>query len=76
MKNSIFVDFNNGDIYGRVRLTTVGTVNDLNRLGLKLENGMELLLDDNDGVSAIGIVQFSELENIWVAIIDREKLGQ
>ena len=72
MKSSIkiFADFNNADSKGRVRLTTAGTRNDLERMNLKLESGIEVLLDDNEGLMVYGIVQFSDEEDIWVAIID------
>ena len=42
-----------------------------------MKTGLELLLDDNDGLITSGIIQFSEKENIWVAKIDWDilKLG-
>jgi hypothetical protein len=40
----VFVDFHNSDRQGRVRLNTVGTVQDLNRLGVVLREGTEILL--------------------------------
>ncbi|MFY0255833.1 hypothetical protein ACDQ55_17970 [Chitinophaga sp. 30R24] len=67
MMQKIFVDFNNCDPQGRVRLNTRGTLDDLERLNINLKSGLELLLDDEEELSAIGIVQFSEDENIWVA---------
>jgi len=70
----IFADFNNADGEGRVRLNTSGTLNDLENNNVKLETGLEILLDDNDGLTAIGIVQFSETESIWIAIVDWNKL--
>ncbi len=68
----IFADFNNADKKGRVRLTTAGTLTDLRKFGLKLEAGLELLLDDEEGLSTVGIVELSEEENIWVARINWE----
>jgi hypothetical protein len=70
----IFVDFNNNDVFGRIRLNTTGTFEDLERLHIKLEEGLVLLLDDNDSLSARGVVQFSEAENIWVAVINWDEL--
>jgi hypothetical protein len=63
----IFVDFNNCDSYGRARLNTKGTLEDLERFDIYLKPELELLLDDGEGLSAIGIVHFSEDEKIWVA---------
>lgn len=63
----ISVDFNNCDAMGRVRLNTKGTFEDLDRLNFKLEQGLKLLLVDDDELKAIGIVEFSQEENIWVA---------
>ncbi|PSL45741.1 hypothetical protein CLV51_104448 [Chitinophaga niastensis] len=63
----VYVDFNNCDRQGRVRLNTRGTFDDLERLNIKLVPGLELLLDDDEELAAVGIVQFSEEENIWVA---------
>jgi len=71
----IFADFNNADTKGRVRLTTAGTLADLKTFGLKLEAGLELMLDDREGLSTAGIVEFSEEENIWVAKIDWERFN-
>ena len=70
----IFADFNNTDIKGRVRLTTVGTLNDIREQNIELKEGLEVLIDDDDGLTTHGIVEFSEEENIWVAKIDWELL--
>jgi hypothetical protein len=63
------VDFNNADTEGKVRLNTVGTFRDLKTNNVKLENGLKVLLYDDD-LEALGIVEFSENESIWVAKID------
>lgn len=63
--DKIFADFNNADSKGRVRLTTVGSLRDIKDENLRLEPGLELVLDDEDGLNTIGIVEFSEEENIW-----------
>jgi hypothetical protein len=70
----IFADFNNSDRDGRVRLNTVGALNDIKRLNIQFEKGLEILLDDHEGLATHGTVEFSNEENIWVAKIDREKL--
>ena len=76
MKPSIklFADFNNADKKGRVRVNTAGAENNLKRMNIKLKSGLEVLLDDDDGLATSGIVEFSDEENIWVARIDWEKL--
>lgn len=69
----LFADFNNADTLGRIRLSNRGTISDIERLNIKLSNGLEVLLDDGDGLATIGIVGFSEIENIWVARISWDK---
>jgi hypothetical protein len=36
---------------------------------IELNEGLEVLLDDDDGLVASGAVHFSKEENIWVAIL-------
>jgi len=74
MLNRIFVDFNNADEQGRVRLNTSGTLEDLRNKKIELNDGIEILLDDSDGLVTTGTIQFSKEENIWVALIDWDKL--
>jgi hypothetical protein len=68
----VFVDFHNCDRQGRVRLSAIGTVQDLNRLGVVLREGTELLLysyeDETDGVAT-----YSTEEGRWVAKFDWNK---
>ncbi len=71
--NKIFADFNNTDVKRRIRLNSYGTLNDLKSKNIKLEPGLKILLDDDDGLSVEGIVQFSEDEKIWVAEIHWER---
>jgi hypothetical protein len=66
----IFAHFQNADAKGRIRLTARGTIDDLKANNITLREGLRLLLDDGDDLSTIGIVGFSEEENIWVAKID------
>lgn len=70
----IYADFNNADSKGRVRLTTEGTFRDLERLNIKLESGLEILLDDDEGLVTSGVVLFSDEEKIWVAKINWDNL--
>lgn len=67
---TIFVDFNNADTEGRVRLNVQRALADLTAQHIELKNGLQLLLDDEQGLKVIGIIQFSASENIWVAKID------
>jgi hypothetical protein len=70
----IFADFNNTDRMHRVRLTTVGTLEDLRRMGITLESGLQIILDDSEELVASGVVEFSEEENIWVAKINWDEI--
>jgi hypothetical protein len=65
----VFVDFLNSDRQGRVRLNTVGTAQDLNRLGVVLREGMEVLLYSYE-VETEGFVTYSTEEKLWVAKFD------
>lgn len=62
-------DFMNADPLGRVRLTVVGTIEDLGRTGLRLEDGLHVVVHDEE-LEADGEVVFSNEEHIWVAKID------
>jgi hypothetical protein len=67
---SLFADFQNADPQGRVRLNCIGTIEDLSRLGIRLQNGLRVVLNDNDELEADGEVMHSDEEHIWVAKID------
>jgi hypothetical protein len=71
----IFVDFHNADEHGRLRLNCIGTIEDLARQQTELENGQQLMLYGED-LEIDGIVQFSEEEKIWVAVIDWDQIRQ
>jgi hypothetical protein len=71
----IFVDFHNADEHGRLRLNCIGTIEDLARQQTELENGQQLMLYGED-LEIDGIVQFSEEERIWVAVIDWDQIRQ
>ncbi|MGB3006514.1 MAG: hypothetical protein WBC06_08405 [Chitinophagaceae bacterium] len=70
----IFADFNNTDSQGRVRLNTLGTIEDIEKQEIYMMIDLEVLLDDYDELSISGIIEFSEKENIWVAVIKRDEL--
>ncbi len=74
----IYADFQNLDDENRLRLTCAGTRRDLERLGIKLREGMILPLytdDANDQgqadeLLAEGVVHYNEAEKCWIAAID------
>lgn len=70
----ISVDFNNTDKEKRIRLNTVGTLDDLKLNSIELKPGLEIILDDEEGVNTIGVVEFSESEKIWVAKINWDSI--
>jgi len=63
---SIYVDFQDADPEGRARLNTVGSIEDLNRQGVVLKDGLVVRLYD-DEFELQGIVEFSGREHMWVA---------
>ena len=70
----IFADFNNADQQGRVRLTTNGSLADIRRLNLELKDGMQVFLDDDESLTTIGYLKYSDDEKIWVVQIDWDNL--
>ena len=69
----VFVDFHNSDRLGRVRLNTVGTIQDLNRLGVVLREGTEILVYCHEA-EAEAVATYSKEEGLWVATIDWSKI--
>ena len=55
---NIEVDFNNCDREGRVRLNTVGALQSLNKLQVKLRNGLEVVLTSGDTFPIKGIMEY------------------
>lgn len=74
--DKIFADFNNTDRKHRIRLNTIGTLNNLSTKGIVLKQGLKIMLDDDDGLITLGTIQFSQEENIWVAEVDWEDLNK
>ena len=66
----ITADFNNADVLGRLRLSIVGATRDFARLGLRIENGLRIVVSDNEELEADAEVVYSTDEHIWVAKID------
>jgi hypothetical protein len=78
MNPKIYADFHNADTQGRVRLTCVGTMEDLSQQQIELRQGLVLTLysDDLDDKGQLdellvdGVVSYSDEEQCWVAAID------
>ncbi len=71
----IFADFHNADEQGRLRLNCVGTIEDLSRQNIKLQDGQLLAFYDEE-LEVDGVVQYSEEESLWVAAIDWKQIKQ
>ena len=65
-KHKIFADFHNTDKHGRLRLTCLGTIEDITQLGIHFHEGMELVLSDGE-LEVDGTVEWNAEENRWVA---------
>lgn len=74
-KPRIFADFHNADTEGRLRLNCVGTREDLARQQTSLREGQSLVLYSED-LEVDGVVQYSEEENLWVAVIDWDAIRE
>lgn len=72
-KPLIYADFNNADASGSLRLNCAGTQEDLARIGLKLQDGMQLIVYD-DELEAEAHVHYSSEEQLWLARIDWTKV--
>ncbi|HWC36828.1 MAG TPA: hypothetical protein VG650_18625 [Mycobacteriales bacterium] len=78
----VYLDFLKRDAQGRVRLTTIGTREDLRRLNITLSDGLRLLVysDDEDAsgtrddLLAEGTVRFDTVNGSWVIQIDEGSL--
>ena len=68
----VWVDFNNSDAEGRVRLNCVGTIDDLSRQGIVLREGRKVILYCLE-LETEGVVCLST-EGIWAANIDWNKI--
>jgi hypothetical protein len=71
----VFVDFHNADEQGRLRLNAVGSIEDLAHQRVELKAGEPLTLYSED-LEVEGIVEFSEGEKIWVAMIDWNQIRE
>jgi hypothetical protein len=65
----IFADFHSADTEGRLRLSCIGTIEDLARHNIELQVGQLLTLYSEE-LEVDGTVQYSEAEKVWVAAIN------
>jgi hypothetical protein len=64
----IFADFNkSGDREDSVRLTTLGTRADLERLGLTLSQGMKVTISDGE-IEADAVIERAADDQAWIAV--------
>ena len=68
-KPRIFADFHNADPQGRLRLNSIGTMEDLSRQQVSLSDGLAATFYSED-IETDGTVRYSSEENLWVAEID------
>ena len=74
----VYADFQNLDDTNRLRLTCAGTIDDLARQCIQLQEGMVLTFYTDDGnekgeydeLRAEGMVHYDERERSWVASVD------
>ena len=71
----VYADFHNADEQGRLRLNCVGTVQDLSKQCIALQENLELIFYSED-LEVNGQVQFSSEENIWVGVIDWDAIRE
>ncbi|NDJ21304.1 hypothetical protein GS682_06550 [Nostoc sp. B(2019)] len=71
----VFADFHNADTEGRLRLNCIGTIEDLANQGIELQDGQLLTLYSED-LEVDGVVQFSDEDKLWVAVINWERIRQ
>jgi hypothetical protein len=74
-KPKVCADFQNADEQGRLRLDCVGTLVDLSRQGIDLSVGRSLILYSED-LEVAGVVEYSEVEHLWVARIDWDAIRE
>ena len=64
----IYGDFNNADREGNIRLHLPGSKMDIEKQGLELKDGMEVIISDGE-LEVLGYTKYSKREKIWVACI-------
>ncbi|MEA5533739.1 hypothetical protein [Crocosphaera sp. XPORK-15E] len=71
----VFADFHNADAQGHLRLNCTGTLEDLSCQNIRLQKGQKLTLYSEE-LEVDGMVEYSSEENLWVAVIDWDKIRE
>ena len=71
----VFADFHNADLQGRLRLNCTGTIEDLARQKIWLQEGLGLIFFSED-LEVDGVIQYSTDENVWVAVINWDDIRE
>ena len=74
-KFRVFADFHNTEVKCRVRLNCAGTVTDIERQGIELEDGQSISIYSEE-LEVEGIVRYSEEERLWTAVIDWDAIRE
>ena len=74
-KFRVFADFHNADVKGRIRLNCVGTIADIERQGIVLQDGQPLIIYSEE-LEVGGVVRYSEKEKLWTAVIDWDAIRE
>ncbi len=74
-KPRVFADFHNADVQGRVRLNCAGTIEDIKRQGIVLQDRQPLIIYSEE-LEVEGIVHYSEEEKLWTAVIDWDAIRE
>ena len=74
-KPRVYADFHNADPQGRLRLNCIGTIQDLSRQQVELQEELTLTLYSEE-LEVEGRVQYSTEENLWVAAIDWDAIRE
>ena len=74
-KPRVFADFHNADVKGRVRLNCAGTMADLKRQKIVMQNGQSLIIYSEE-LEVEGVVHYSEEEKLWTAMIDWDAIRE
>ena len=72
---TIYVDFQNADTAGRVRLNTTGSLRGLEALPDGPTEGMVVRLEAEE-LETTGVLRFSPDEHIWVAELDWSAIAE
>ncbi|MBF2098448.1 MAG: hypothetical protein IGQ88_08750 [Gloeomargaritaceae cyanobacterium C42_A2020_066] len=74
-KARVFADFHNADTQGRLRLNCIGTIEDLTIKNIALHNGQKLTFY-SENLEVNGIVEYSQLEHVWVAVVNWDEIRE